>query len=423
MPRCVGATAADDYRNEPNTYGWVVEIDPFDGRGAPRKRTALGRFGSRRRVASAPVVAGKPLAWYMGDDSRSEYVYKFVSARSWDRGRRQRRPSRPATSTSTTASSTSPGSTPTAPARGSSWRSASTASTAAIRPTPSPIQADVVVNARLAADAAGATKMDRPEWTAVESDDRRGLPDADQQQCGAAARSTATDAANPRFYNDPKGAARRRRTAIPTATSSACRNRRRSGGDHLHLGHLPVRRARRRDAANVNVSGLTADNDFSSPDGLWFSQATPGLLLDPDRRRRLHRRHQLHDARGAAGQRSATAARRRSPTSTATTATQATFVGKAPGADAAALPGRAEGLRDHRHRRIAGRPDAVRQHPAPGRGDARRHRRPVEVRQPLARWRQRATALGHIGDHARRRRAGRDLMDRLRSDGTNPPPI
>jgi secreted PhoX family phosphatase len=30
--------------------------------------------------------------------------------------------------------------------------------------------------------------------------------------------------------------------------------------------------------ANVNLSGLTADNDFSSPDGLWFSQKTPGLL-------------------------------------------------------------------------------------------------------------------------------------------------
>src|SRR6202008_1975858 len=30
--------------------------------------------------------------------------------------------------------------------------------------------------------------------------------------------------------------------------------------------------------ANVNLSGLTDANDFSSPDGCWFSQATPGLL-------------------------------------------------------------------------------------------------------------------------------------------------
>ncbi len=26
------------------------------------------------------------------------------------------------------------------------------------------------------------------------------------------------------------------------------------------------------NAANINISGLTADNDFSSPDGLWFSR-------------------------------------------------------------------------------------------------------------------------------------------------------
>jgi secreted PhoX family phosphatase len=32
------------------------------------------------------------------------------------------------------------------------------------------------------------------------------------------------------------------------------------------------------DPSNVNISGLTEDNDFSSPDGCWFSHATPGLL-------------------------------------------------------------------------------------------------------------------------------------------------
>ena len=36
--------------------------------------------------------------------------------------------------------------------------------------------------------------------------------------------------------------------------------------------------ARSNAPASANISALTADNDFSSPDGLWFSNATPGLL-------------------------------------------------------------------------------------------------------------------------------------------------
>lgn len=37
----------------------------------------MGRFAHEAAVFGKPVV-GKPLAVYMGDDSRNEYIYKFV---------------------------------------------------------------------------------------------------------------------------------------------------------------------------------------------------------------------------------------------------------------------------------------------------------------------------------------------------------
>ena len=58
-------------------------------------------------------------------------------------------------------------------------------------------QADVLINARLAADAAGATKMDRPEWGAV--DPFNGNVYITLTNNNSTLRSVAlTDAANPR---------------------------------------------------------------------------------------------------------------------------------------------------------------------------------------------------------------------------------
>ena len=69
--------------NELNTFGWMVEADPYDGTQALRKRTALGRF-AHESAAFGLRVPGRPLAVYMGDDSRGEYIYKFVSGANWD---------------------------------------------------------------------------------------------------------------------------------------------------------------------------------------------------------------------------------------------------------------------------------------------------------------------------------------------------
>lgn len=77
------SSPALDFANVANTMGWVVEIDPFAPTSTPRKRTALGRF-AHEGAMPAKVSAGKPIVYYMGDDSRGEYIYKFVSSQNWD---------------------------------------------------------------------------------------------------------------------------------------------------------------------------------------------------------------------------------------------------------------------------------------------------------------------------------------------------
>jgi len=139
-------------------------------------------------------------------------------------------------------------------------------------------QADVLINARLAADAVGATKMDRPEWGAVNP--TNGEVYFTLTNTNAASRPLADVApANPRFYNDPKGAAATPQKGNPNGHIVRMAEDAKNVAATSFRWDVYLFAARSTaDAANVNVSGLTASNDLSSPDGCWFSTAVPGLL-------------------------------------------------------------------------------------------------------------------------------------------------
>jgi secreted PhoX family phosphatase len=226
----------------------------------------------------------------MGDDSRGEYLYKFVSATPWVAADAQSA-NRLAigdkyldAGTLYVARFNEDGSGTWVPLVFGQGEITSTNSRFAFAD-----QADVLINTRIAADVVGATPMDRPEWTAVNPGNGEvylTLTNNSNRTPAGTTPQTRTNASNPRAYTDlkrPSGDQVNQDPVSPPQRTNGNANghiiRLRESGNNTEALTFSwdiylFGAGEDLDRNNINISGLDGTNDFSSPDGLWFARPT-----------------------------------------------------------------------------------------------------------------------------------------------------
>jgi hypothetical protein len=236
---------AVQHPNEPNRFGWVVEIDPMDPTMTPIKRTALGR-AAHEGAWVTQTRDGRAVV-YMGEDAQFEYLYKFVS-------RDAVRPGGFAANRDLLDHGTL------YVARFNGDNTGEWIEVAAGRHGLTPErgfadQGEVLIKSRQASDLLGATKMDRPEWIAIDPASGEVYCTLTNNTRRGAEKQPAVDAANPRAGNSMGHIIRWKERGDFDAT--------RFDWNHFVLAGDP---ANTRPEARGNVKG----DAYGSPDGLWF---------------------------------------------------------------------------------------------------------------------------------------------------------
>ncbi len=232
--------------NEPNRFGWVVEIDPYNPSSTPVKRTALGR--AAHEGATVAVTKDGRAVVYSGEDARFEYIYKFVSRDRIQPGGFRENATLLDHGTLYVARFDADGK--------GRWL--------ALAHGQGPLTAangfadlgEVLIKTRQASDLLGATKMDRPEWIAIDQQGWVYCTLTNNSSRGAD-KQPGVDAANPRANNTTGHIIRWKEDGD-------------FDGDNLQWNHFVLAGdpANERAEAQGNIQG----DAFACPDGLWVDR-------------------------------------------------------------------------------------------------------------------------------------------------------
>ncbi|MFJ2332447.1 PhoX family protein [Pseudomonas helleri] len=246
--------------NELNRHGWVVEIDPFDPKSLPVKRTALGRF-KHENAALAQTRDGRAVV-YMGDDERGEFIYKFISRDRIDTQNPKANRDLLDHGTLYVARFDAGDKHPDHPKGRGQWIELRHGKNGIDASQGFANQAEVLIHARLAGSVVNATRMDRPEWIVVS-------PKDGQVYC------TLTNNAKRGEDGQPVGGPNPREKNVYGQILRWKAHNGDHGADSFDwdlfvVAGNPVVHPKQPKGGSTNI---TPQNMFNSPDGLGFDDA------------------------------------------------------------------------------------------------------------------------------------------------------